>query len=328
MKNCVGFDIGNHAVHIAVIKNGNIVRGISERLPEDFVKNGAITSFEAMTDFLKSIRRKHKLNIKNAGLVLPSSLCYCRRFSVSALTRDQLMFNLPYGFQDFITDDKRNYYFDCAVLRAVRFGDGKPPEFDVLAAATRKEVVEEYVQMFARAGFKLKTIIPEELSYVNIMRRYKGDAHRHGVLEISHSAVKLFLFVGSRFESVRVIDYGCNALDEVIAEQFGVDSYYMAATYRENNYNNANELEGCRAIYNSIAIEVLKAVNFYRFNAGGTLAHIHCCGGGANNEALMQVLKSTIPVEITDMSEFFGDNESKEKVDFALISAAAGVAMQ
>ncbi len=327
MKNCVGFDIGNHAIHIAVQKGGSIVRGITMRLPEDLVKNGTITSYEAMTDFLKELRRSQKLRVRTAALVLPAPLCYCRRFYVSANTRDQLMFNLPYGFKDFITDDKSNYFFDCSVISAVSKGKDLPPELDVFAAATRKEIVRDYAAMFSKAGFKLKTIIPEEFAYVNLLRRFKGDAHHHGVLNIGHNAVKLYLFDGTLFESVRVIDYGCNALDEVISEHFGVDSY-MAGTYRENNFSGCNELEGCRSIYNAMAIEVLKAVNFYLFNGGGTLEHLHCCGGGAHNEALMNTLRSVLPVKLIDLDEFFEENKSKDDIDFPLVAAAAGATMQ
>ncbi len=327
MKNCIGFDIGNHAMHIAVSKSGSIVRGISIRMPEDLVKNGAIVSYEAMGDFLKEVRRSQKFGTRNAALVLPAPHCYCRRFYVAANTRDQLMFNLPYGFRDFITDDKRNYFFDCAVINAVRYGDGKPPELDVLATATRKEIIEEYITMFQKAGFKLKTIIPVEFSLVNLLRKSSLAPHRHGVLDIGHNAVKLYLFDGSVFESLRVIDYGCNSLDEVISEHFGVDTY-MAGTYRENDFSGANELEGCRAIYGAMAIEILKAVNFYRFNGGGSLEHLHCCGGGTRNEALMKTLQSTLPVPLTDMSEFFGENKSKEEIDFSLVASAAGVTMQ
>ncbi len=328
MKHCIGFDIGNHAVHVAVRKGDSIVRGLTVRLAQDLVKNGTITSYEAMTDFLKELRRVQKLtSTRNAALILPAPLCYCRRFFVAANTRDQLMFNLPYGFRDFITDDKSNYFFDCAVLNAVRYGDERPPEFDVLAAATRKEVVEDYVNMFKKAGFNLKTIIPEEFAYVNLCRRAEGEPHHHGILDIGHNAVKLFLYDGELFESVRVIDYGCNALDEVISEHFGVDTF-MAGTYRENDFGGANSLEGCRTIYGAMALEVLKALNFYRFNGGGSIEHLHCCGGGAHNAALMDTLRSTLPIPLTDLGEFFTGNKSKEGIDFPLIAAAAGVALQ
>lgn len=327
MKKSIGFDIGNHAIHIAVRAKNSIVRGITVRLPADLVKNGTITSFEAMTDFLKEIRRTQKLPKKHAALVLPAPLCYCRRFFVAANNRDQLMYNLPYGFRDFITDDKSHYFFDCAVLNAVRYGDGRPPEFDVLAAATRKDVIEDYVAMFKKAGFQLKTVVPEEFAYVNLLRRAKEGGHRHGILDIGHNQVKLFLYDGMFFEGVRVIDYGCNALDEIISEQFGVDAF-MAATYRENDFSGANSLERCRAVYGAMALEVLKAINFYRFNGGGSLEHLHCCGGGAHNEALMNTLRSTLPIPLTDMSEFFEENQSKETIDYPLIASAAGVALQ
>ncbi len=326
MKHCIGFDIGNHAIHVAVRKGDNIVRGLTERLAQDLVKNGAITSFEVMTDFLKELKKKEGLTVRDAALVLPAAHCYCRRFFVAANTRDQLMFNLPYGFKDFITDDKSNYFFDCAVLNAVRYGDGRPPEFDVLAVAARKETIEDYINLFRRAGFKLKTIIPEEFAYVNLLRKMGDESHHHGILDIGHNAVKLFFFNGSMFDSVRVIDYGLNALDEVISEQFGVDNF-VAGTYRENDFNGANNLDGCRAIYGAMALEVLKAINFYRFN-GGSLQHLHCCGGGSHNEALMQSLRTTLPVEISDMKELFAENKGKGAIDYPLIAAAAGAALQ
>lgn len=326
MKSCTGFDIGNHAVHIAVNKSGKITKSVSAILPEGIVQNGRITSTEAMTDVLKDLRRQNKLRIKNAAVILPAGLCYCRRFNVAALTREQLMFNLPYGFHDFITDDKSNYFFDCAVINYVKHDDGAPPEFDVLGAAARKDVVKDYVNMFRKAGFRLKTIIPEELAYVNLIRRSKEKTHRHGILDIGHNAVKLFLFIGDEFQSVRVIDFGCNALDPIIAEHFGVDERFMAASYRESNMEGANELPECRNIYNAMAMEIHKALNFYRFNGGGNLDHLHCCGGGVKNAALMDTLRASLPVKLIGMSEFFGNSD--DNIDQPMIAAAAGATMQ
>ncbi len=325
MKNCIGFDIGNHAVHVAVAKDGVVVGGCTARLVTDLVKNGTITSFEAMTDFLKEFRRVNNLSCRNAALILPSPLCYTRRFFVAANNRDQLLFNLPYGFRDFISDDKSNYFFDCAVLGAVQTDEKRPPELDVFAAAARKDVIQDYSVMFRKAGFTLKTVIPQEFAYMNLLRQ-AGATHRHGILDIGHNSVRLFLYDGYRFEGVRVTDYGCNALDEVISGHFGVDAH-MAATYRENNFNNVNGIEECRTIYGSMALEVLKAINFYRFNGGGSLEHIHCCGGGAHNEVLMEALRTTLPIPLADMSEFFSE-KSQNAIDCPLLATAAGVALQ
>ncbi len=334
MKNCAGFDIGNHEVHVALKKGGKIVRGVSVRLPEGLVQGGRITSLEAMGDFLKDLRRKNKLSVRAASLVLPAGLCYCRRFNTAAMNKEQLVFNLPYEFRDFITDDKRNYFFDYAVVDIIKDENGAPKEYDIIAAATRKDVIEDYKKMFVKAGFKLKTVLPEELAYINLLRAGGDNAHSHGILDIGHNAVRMFLYNGDKFESVRVIDYGCNALDNVVCDHFGIADRYLAATYRESNFEGANELEGCRRIYSAMAFEVLKAVNFYRFNGGSMLKHLHCCGGGVKNEALMETLRNSLPLDLTDLSECLGDltaedeDDEEEKIDYPLIAAAAGAALQ
>lgn len=327
MNGCVGFDIGNHAVHIAVEKNGVVARSHTVRVDADLVKNGVITSYDAMADFLGDLRKANKLPSGNAALILPSSLCYCRRFFVASNTKEQLMFNLPYGFRDFITDDKSRYYFDGAILGAVQSEGATAPELDVFAAAVRKEVIDDYVSMFRKAGFKLKTVIPQEFALMNLLRAADCPPHHHGILDIGHNSVKLFLYDGHLFEGVRVIDYGCNALDDIISEKFGVDAY-MAATYRESNFNGANDLEECRAVYGSMAVELLKATNFYRFNGGKALEHLHCCGGGTRNAALMDVLKSALQIPLVDTSEFFNDKNANSSVDVPLVVSAAGVALQ
>lgn len=326
MKNCVGFEIGNHAVHVAVVKGGGIVRAFSRPLESDLVKNGAITSYDAMADFLKDLRKKDKLPAYGAALILPSTLCYCRRFFVAAKTREQLSFNLPYGFSDFITDDKSHYFFDCAILGAVKGEENCPPDFDVFATAARKDVIDAYATMFSKAGFKLRTVIPAEFAYMNLLKRSGAD-HHHGILDIGHSAVRLYLYDGHLFEGVRVIDYGMNEVDAIIADEFGVD-LHMAASYRESNFNGAGDLEACRSVYGAMALEVLKATNFYRFNGGISLEHLHCCGGGTHNAALMDILKNTLSIPLADMSELMEQLAVDASVDLSVATSAAGVAIQ
>lgn len=324
MKRSVGFDIGNHAVHVAVNKGGRAVYSVSERLPEGLILGGRITSVETMVDVLKDIRKEHKLRERRAGVVLPAGLCYCRRFNVAAMTKKQLVFNLPYDFHDFITDDKSNYFYDYAIVDTIRDEEGRVTEFDVIAAATRKDLVADYVAMFRKAGFKLTSVVPQEIAYINLLRQSKLTPHRHGVLDIGHNAVRLFLYEGDKYEGVRMIDYGCNALGPVVAEHFGVEGEYITSNYIETNFEGADELPACRQIYGAIALELRKAVNFYRFNGGGSLEHLHCCGGGVKNAALMDTLRANLPLKLTDLTEFFHSND---KIDYAMIAAAFGAAL-
>ena len=324
---CVGFDIGGQDLHIAVREGSHLTRTIVEPLPEGVVRDGQIVSFEAMSDFLKVVRKTHKLHVSDAALVLPARVCYTRRLTTAYMSHEQLQFNLPYEFRDFLASDKEDYFYDYAVVDTLMDEEGKPAELDLMAAAVRKSLIHDYSAMFRRAGFKLKTAIPEELAYINLIRQ-ESIEHGHCLLDLGHNDTRLYMFTGDRFENTRVIEFGCAALDQAIAENFNVD-VHVANSYRVNNYNGAISLPACQDVYNAIAIEVLKAVNFYRFsNQGEGLEHLHCCGGGVKNAELLKALRENLSLDILDMSEFLPGLNSTLAEDAPLCAAAAGATMQ
>ncbi len=323
---CVGFDIGSLNLHFAVRDGARWVRIGAEPLPEGLVREGQILSYQALADFLRELRRRHRLP-RAAALVLPGSACYCRRFTTAYMTDEQLRFNLPYEFRDYISADKESFYYDYAVVRTLPGDGGAPAELDLMAAAAPKGVMAEYLAMLRHAGFQLKTAIPEELAYINLLRA-GGAAHSHAILDLGHSAVRLYMFDGAYFEGQRVLDFGCAAIDAAIAEHFGVD-VHVAASYRAQNYAGAALLPECAQLYNAIGVEVLKAVNYQRFNSGGEEPeHIHVCGGGVQNSALLAALRDAVPLPLTDMSEFWPSLDRKLVDDAPLAAAAMGAAYQ
>ncbi len=328
MNSTIAFDIGAHTVHAAVC-DGQIRRVVNVPCPDGLVRDGQILSMEAMCDFLKELRKTEKLRIKRAALVLPASQCYCRRFSTAYMSEGQLRFNLPYEFRDFIAGEKEDFFYDYAVVDTLADPEtGKPNELDLMAAAVNKTLVADLSDMFKRAGFKLATIIPEELAYINLLR-YGGDTgHPHAILDLGYGAVKLYIFNGDRFENVRVMDFGCSALVEAVADHFGVDGH-VAGTYIETDYSACTRLPRCVDIYNSIAVEVTKAVNFYRFNSGGEeLGHVHLCGGGVKIAALTDTLRQSLALDVTDMSEFWPGLPEDMSLEASVAAAAVGAAIQ
>ncbi len=320
---CAGIEIGNKDLHIAVREGGNVTRVITQALPEGLVRDGQVLSYEALSDLLKTVRRREKIKAKDAALVLPASLCYCRRFTTAVMTEEQLKFNLPYEFRDYITGDKEDFYFDYALV-----GAPGADSLDLMAAAAPKQLVWDYAAALRRAGFRLKTAVPDELAFINLARAGGDTAHSHCVLDLGHSAIRLYMMDGDKFENVRALDYGLSALDNAIAEHYNVD-VHIAAAYREQDFDNCLTLPECRDIYQAVAVEVLKAVNFQRFNSGGAeLQHIHCCGGGVRNGALLGALHAALNLPVLDMSEFWPALPAELAGDASLAAAAVGAAMQ
>ncbi len=326
MAKTAGFEIGSHALHIAVCTKKGVKKVVSETLPEGAVREGRIVSYEALADFIKKTCRKKKLHFDTAGVVLPTGLVFSRRIQSPLMTAEQLKVNLPYEFRDFITTEKDAYFYDYAVLGTVNSTEegheNEPVELDLMAAACLKSTVADYKDMFRRAGIKLAVAIPIEMAFTNLIP--KDIDHAHCLMDIGHGAVRLYMYHGRKYESTHIIEYGMSSLDDIIADAMHVDPF-VAASYREANHEGCQELDACREIYSNLANEVQRAVYFFRYNNPDVeLEHIHLLGGGAEIMALRDVLSETLSIPVLDCSEIIGS--ASEELEAAL--GAVGAAKQ
>lgn len=297
----LGVDIGNRAVHIDVWDGKRLRATVTEPLPEGLVRDGRIISTAAMTEFFKALRKNHRLPNGHVSLVLHSGECFCRRFDVPAMSHSQLKVNLSYEFRDFITQEKDKYFYDYAVLGQMEEG----AKLDLMAAAVAKETIAAYDDLLRRTGFRLRVAIPEEVAYTNLFERFKGESTQGSIclLDLGHSALSIHMLRDGQHQSGRNLDYGCAALDDAIAEHFHV-APYVACTYRETNYEGCQELEACKDIYGRMALEVLKAVNYYNYsNAEQPVESICCWGGGRKLQPLVDTLASTLSVPVKGLEE-------------------------
>ena len=101
----------------------------------------------------------------------PSTEVFTRELVMPAMTEQQLLYNLPYEFRDYLTEEKNKYFFDYSMREVLRDESGQPTEMNLLACATLKGTVESYRTMLRRAGFRLRVLTPQR---VRVQRRAAG----------------------------------------------------------------------------------------------------------------------------------------------------------
>ena len=119
MNKIVGLDIGENSVKMAYFVGRELKRTAKLELPDAMVSGGRILSMDAMADFLHDAAKGSGIPLTNAALVVPASEVYTRVITLPAMTEQQLFYNLPYEFRDFLTEEKSKYFFDYAVRRIV-----------------------------------------------------------------------------------------------------------------------------------------------------------------------------------------------------------------
>ncbi len=328
-RTVIGFDIGACALKLAKW-DGSAVRGtVIAPVPDNLVKNGVILSYAAMSDLIRETVRERRISGRECAVILPAGHAFLRQVTLPAMTADQLRVNLPYEFRDFLTMDKDKYFYDYAVNALKHGGESVPRQMTLTAAAVPKEVIGEYRDMFRRAGFRLRTAIPAECAYANLLRTQAGGAEgrEFSFLDLGHTASRLHIFTGTRFEATRVIDLGLSGLDDAISEAMGVDQH-IAQTYKLSNHQDVQTLEGALAVYNAIALETRKAVNFYSFNnRDSDLRDLWCCGGGVHIPALLDAISQSVELTIHDAAELL-PAAARGAEGLSACAAAIGAAIQ
>jgi type IV pilus assembly protein PilM len=305
-KSLVGVDIGNHDVKFATMKKG-VMQIIAERIPPGIVKEGRIADKKAMGAFLKKVRRQHRLRVHRCAVILPDAGTVFRRITVPAMTTKELALNHPYEFRDYINGDPEEYIFDYAVERADTDANGDIITLDLMAASAEKATVYEFAEILKRGGFRMKVALPRQTAMRNILANHiahGGDpAKEYCMVEIGYYNSRVEIFRGLELGASRVIDIGCFDVDSAIADIYGVDEY-LAAQYREKNLDGVLDTSACAAVYERLALEIRKAVNFYLYeNRDSEISDVYYCGMGAAITQFIAAAELDTSLHLSDIEE-------------------------
>ena len=328
-----GFDIGGNMLKIAVCSDAQVKQLVAEPLPDSLVKDGRIVSSEAMSEFLKETAKRRRVTGKDCAVVIPASQVFIRRITMPLMTVDQLKLNLPYEFRDYITREKDKYFYDYSVIR-IKEPDQEDPqgEMELLAVATEKSTIDEYREMFRRAGFRMKIAAPQECAFTNLLQRLPvvldeaGRAKDYCIVDAGHDATRVHIYSAGAFEVSKIIDYGGFTVDSLISEIYSVDEH-VARTYKESNYKNVLDEVRCANLFSTIAVEIMKTINFYGFNNPvNNLDSIYMSGGGSRMKGLLQNIENFTGFTLRSVEELLPPVEEGAG-DGILAAAAVGIAL-
>lgn len=293
----LGFDIGSSSMKVAVLR-GEGLRVEEVRLPENMVDGaGNITLPHAFIQFLKQMKKELSLPGGPAALILPPNQVICRLVTMPRMTTQQLMMNLPYEFTDFIQGVPDQYFCDYALCSP---GEGESEEQGVpmMAAAAAKQTLAEYVQMFSRAGIHLKSILPQEMALINLVKERREGAEEFCFVDLGHQSTRITVVWRDRIQATRSIALGGRNLDLVVADSLGVDAF-LANTYKASNYQNVLSSDAVTDVCERVAVEILKVINFYQFTyRSSSLEGIYLVGGGAALPCLRKAIEDTVGLSL------------------------------
>ena len=346
-KRILGIDIGYDTLKMALVSGKHVRKTAIAPMPKRLMREGRIVSPEAMGELIRNTMRENGIRCSSAAISFSAEAVFVRNVTVPVMSADQLTYNLPYEFRDYITDELKNYVFDYAMLSSSKEdknalaakAKGKQPKekkakkskknaleafaeaqeneeaappssaapgaessvpesasrtMELLAVAAPVSLMEETQSIVRKAGLKLTKAAPAVCSYISLIRNM-ADANRpasgeYCILDLGYQAIRMDMFKGARHEVTRALEFGLSRIDDALADAYNVD-VHLAHTYLLTNYEDCQSKEVCLNAFNNIAVELMRALNFYRFsNPDSELGDVWLCGGGAAIAPLCQVI--------------------------------------
>lgn len=364
-KTILGVDIGYDSLKLALVTGKTVRRTAIVPMPKNLIREGRVVSTETMGELIRRTMREHGIRCNQAALVLPNETVFIRGVTTPVMTVDQLNYNLPFEFRDYITDELKDYIFDYAVVSVSEGKEQSGEDIDtenaeggnvmeLMAVAAPKSLLEELKETLHRAGLKLVKAAPTVSAYQALIRAKMnvdaGKARRqrkprkaksvediqegqntgglenpsyakeYCILDLGYQSIRMYMFRDDRHMVTRVLELGMNSLDQVIADAYSVD-VHLAHTYLLSNYENCQSKEYCMNAYGTITVELMRALNFYRFsNPDSHLEDIWICGGGACIRPLQDSISETLDLRIHTAGELLPGNAAVDE-DYALIQA-------
>ncbi len=292
-KSILGIDVGYDSLKLALVSGKTVKKTAQVSMPNKLIREGRAVSTESLGELLRTTMRENGIHCSRAAVAFPNETVFVRNVNVPQMTADQLMYNLPFEFRDYITEELKDYVFDYATLPKADAGQepaGPEDESDadtmeLFAVAAPLSLVEETREYLRKAGLKLIKAAPAVCAYIELIRSMDpGKRPANGefcILDLGYQSIRMYMFKGERHEVTRVLEIGMSSIDNAIADSYNVD-VHLAHTYLLTNFEDCQSKDVCLNAFNNIAVELMRALNFYRFsNPDSQLADIWLCGGGA-----------------------------------------------
>ena len=317
-KALVGIDMGYDSLKLAYCRGGTVKKVASAPMPKNLLREGRVTSSQAMGELIRQTMRANGMRgVGNAAVILSNETSYVRDVTMPLMSAEQLTINIPYEFNDYITDELKTYVFDYAMISTpedmererTSATEEHSPSMELMLSAVQVGVLDDMKQILRKAGLKLVKAAPSLCAYISLIRqaeRVRGgadaDTREYCLLDLGFQNIRMYMFRGDRHIVTRVLETGLSVLDNAIADALDVDSH-LAHTYLLTNYENCQNNEACVNAYNNLAVELMRALNFYRFsNPDSEVNDVWLCGGGAVMAPLREVIRETLDMEIHQAS--------------------------
>ncbi len=322
MKNCLGIEIGHYRIKIAYMERGVLKKYVSVRL-----ENDTLSDMKWYAEFIRDILHENHIRCKNVVFALRQDDTYVKRCRLPLMTIEQLKLNLPYEFHDYIGEELDAYQYDYALIERTE------DQLDLLAVSCRKELCEQFKKLAKLSRLKLIGLVPAVVGLERILEHMHSDDREKdfAVVDLGTKSLRMHFFRKGIYDITRTMEPGCEEIERLRrGDRKKLDELDMDAEdafWTEKSEAAIDKVLEDR--YQTIAVQVMRVLNFYSFNnADNTIDTLYYCGGGARYKALISALEDAVGLPVKSIGELAPEVDEEKTPEWVDSPQTVGVLLK
>lgn len=337
-KDIVGVDIGSSAVKLVQlreVKGGYQLLKIGILpLPAEAIVDNTLMDSSSIVETVKSLLASLNVKAKEAVCSISGNSVIIRKISLPVMPVEELEDQIHWEAEQYIPFDINDVNVDFEILSP---DEQDPSKMNVLLVASKKDIINDYLAVFAEAGLKLVVVDVDSFAVQNAYEtNYAADNNEVvALVNIGASIINLNIVRGGFSLFTRDVQMGGNLYNEEIQKQFGLngeDAEQLKLKAIESEDPRLREV--LQRVNETIANEMRRSLDFYNSTAGEErISKVYLSGGAAKTALLMEAVQQrlALPVEMLNpflrvmVNEKEFDREYLEEIA-PMVTVAVGLA--
>lgn len=308
-KDLVGIDIGSSSIKLVQLwqsRDGyQLLNAAIMPLPPEAIVDNSMMDTGAVVDAVKNLVASLGIKTKDVVCSISGNAVIIRKIMLPAMTTEELEDQISWEAEQYIPFDIKDVHIDFQILGPDAVD---PSKIQVLLVASKKDIINDYVALFADAGMTLHVMDVDSFAVQNAYELNSGLIDEVcALINVGAGVMNINVVRGETSLFTRDVQMGGNQYTEEIQKQLGVnaqeaETMKMLAAEQQNG----PLTEVINRVNDSVAQEIRRSVDFYNSTASGDdrIGRIRMSGGCSKMLGLQDAVAAKLGIEVDVLNPF------------------------
>lgn len=339
-KEIIGIDIGSSSVKAVQLREAKGVWHLQNLgvvpLPAEAIVDNTLMDSSSVVEATKNLLKSLNSKAKDVSSSVSGNSIIIRKILLPTMTQEELDDQIQWEAEQYIPFDINDVHIDFQILNP---DDRDPSKMSVLLAASKKDIVNDYLAVFNEAGLKLVVMDVDAFAVQNAFElNYEVDQEEvSALINIGASIMNINIVKGGLSLFTRDVQMGGNLYTEEIQKQLSVRSDDAERIKLTRDTADQDRLQSCLARVNeNLSMEIRRSLDFYNSTAtDGKIDKVFLSGGCAKIPLLTDSIgeRLGLPVEIINPFQKIICNDKEFDPEYLqemgpIVTVAVGLAIR